>query len=157
MELLEAANSILVSFQTLADGLDNPPKPRGWHTKRPVRTMKYALNRHSLDFKENVDSLLGPFADSDGALANLCEDLGNVKWKDTELAASVDREYARSYERIQDTLERMQALLDKIQGGIGGNELSPDSDNRMAESMVSFVVVLQINGKSSNVLILMWH
>ncbi|PMD45595.1 hypothetical protein L207DRAFT_578504 [Hyaloscypha variabilis F] len=137
MELLEAANSILGSFQTLADGLDNPPKPRGWQTKRPVRTMKYALNRHSLDFKENIDSLLGPFADSDSALANLCEDLRNVKWKDTELAAAVDREYARSHERIQDTLERMQALLDKIQGRVGGNELSLDKENHMAESMTS--------------------
>jgi hypothetical protein len=98
--------------------------------------MKYALNRHSLDFKENIDSLLGPFADSDGALANLCEDLRNVKWN-TELAAAVDRENARSHKRIQDTLERMEALLDKIQGCVRGNELSLDRDNHMAKTMVS--------------------
>jgi len=157
MELLEAANSILVSFQTLADDLDNPPKPRGWQTKRHVRTMKYALNRHSLDFKENVDILLGPFADSDGELANLCEDLRNVKWKDTELAAAVDREYERSQERIQDTLERMQALLDKIQGRVEGNQLSLDSDNHIAESVVSLVVVLPIKGESRNFLTLFWN
>lgn len=79
MELLEAANSILVSFQTLAGVLDNPPKPRDWHTKLPVKKMKYALKRLGLDFKENVDSLLGPFADNDDVIAKLCEDLRNER------------------------------------------------------------------------------
>ena len=138
MELLEAANSILLSFQTLADALDNPPKPRDWHTKLPIKRMKYALKRQSLDFKENVDSLLGPFADNDDVLATLCEDLRNERWKDKELVAAVGREYARSYEPIQSTLRRMRALLDDVRIGVGEIESSVDRIIRLPESLVSF-------------------
>lgn len=114
MEVLKATNAILVSFQVLSDVLDNPPEQRGWQTKPAVRKMKYALNRHGNNFKETIDSLLGPFADEESAFAELCEKPRDEKWKDMGLANAIAREYARSHVGIRDTLGRMRTLLDDI-------------------------------------------
>ena len=58
---------------------------------------------------------MGLLADEEGELAELCENPRDEKWKNPDLGTAIRREYARSYERIQDTLEEMSALLDDIQ------------------------------------------
>ena len=97
--------------------------------------MKYALNRHGNNFKENIDSLLVPH----GALAELRESPRDGKWKDTDLAVAVRRECAGSYERIEQTMERMKRLLDDIQTGVGEIELPSNEDNEVLDLVSYFL------------------
>jgi len=145
MELLEAASAILLSFQALSDELLTPPKPRGWQTRGPVQKMKYQLNRHSNNFKETIDSLLGPFADEEAELAELCDNPLDEKWRDGKLSTAIHEEYARLYKPIQDILEKMRTLLDDIQTGIREIDMPLEKRNHLLNNRVSFLVVQYFN------------
>jgi hypothetical protein len=146
MELLEAANAILLSFEAISEALNNPPRPRGWQTKVPIKRVQLALNRHGSEFKENIMDLLGLFADEEDVFADMCDNPRDESWRDATIANTVARAVIPSHGRIRDVLGKMTSLLGGIQDSVRGDAVHLDSviDHGLLEDvqipLVSFIV-----------------
>lgn len=120
MALLEAAVTILISFQSLSDVL---PKARdAGQARRGICAMKSNLRLHQNNFIGHLESLLAQLPEADGELEGLLENLGDEKWNDPNWDVAIQERYGEIYDSIQDRLGEMGTLLDQIQAGLKREE-----------------------------------
>jgi hypothetical protein len=130
---VDDAGLILGIFSVLISALEHCGKIAEcgndwWKFRTKYLKCKHDINRHRVEFEENLEKLLGLAIDDDEQLSNLLKEPGGAPWKHPDLERKLKERLPKSYEIYMNIVEEIKGVMETLKQKLGAGNISPQEN-----------------------------